>query len=65
MSAKIVKSLSEKTEFEIQAGGASSFVSWERLKKHLETEVGIRSSERIEGFIADEQGLQVRIGRKE
>jgi len=65
MSTKIVKSLSEKTEFEIQAGGVTSFVSWERLKKHLETEVGIRGSERIEGIIANEQGVHVRIGHKE
>ena len=61
----IVKSFSEKTEVEIKGGGLSSFCSWERLKPFLAEAVGLNSRERILGVMADDTGINVRIGTVE
>lgn len=63
--AKIVKTLSKKTSQEIESGGVSSFISFERLKEYLSIAVGIKPTETVEGIIVDETGVTVRIGQKQ
>ena len=64
-TTKIVKSLSEKSEFDIQSGGGvSSSASWENIKESLGQAFNLRDNERILGIIADENGVTIRIGKK-
>ena len=64
-NGKIVKSFGSKSTYELELGGTRSFVSWERLKEYVGQAVGLSGSEFVEGLIADENGLNVAIGRRE
>lgn len=63
-TTKIVKTFSEKTTYQIESGGTICRVSWERLKDHLGSAVGLKGKEMIEGLVADDDGIHVRIGYK-
>ncbi len=62
---KIVKTYGKKTLSEIEGGGVTSFVSYERLKLYLSMALGVNPNETIEGIIVDENGITARIGQKQ
>lgn len=64
MGQKIVKTFGKKTQFEIESGGVTSFVSYDRLREYISIAIGIKPNETIEGIIVDETGITARIGPK-
>ena len=46
------------------SSGTMSTVSWERMYKHIASEINLKDEERINGIIVDENGIQCNIGRK-
>lgn len=62
---EIIHSLSEKPASKVKNDGSSCFISWERLKKHFASEVGLKEHEKIIGIIADDKGVIVKIESKQ
>ena len=62
--SRLVKTLSSKTTEQIDSGGTTNYISWERMKPYLEIAVRLKDHEQIDGVIVEEDGLKVRISHK-
>lgn len=61
----IVKSYSQYVSIEdIKSGGTTNYCSWDRLRECLNKAAGCSHKEEVIGFIADQDGLTLRIKDK-
>lgn len=61
---EIIKAFNGNTESEIKGGGLKMFVDWEQLNPSIAKAVMLRPDEIVEGYVVDDKGLNVSIGRK-
>jgi hypothetical protein len=61
---KIVKSLSELSNFDLDSGGTTATCTWEQLKPYIGHCIHLRPGERIIGIIITQEGIKVRTDYK-